>query len=711
MYSVEVALRDQDGGEATRTVDVTVGNTAQTIEFTPPSSRTYGDPAFDLSTVASATSNLPVAFSTPAGGPCTIVGSTLTIVGSGPCEVTASQAGNDDWDPAPSVTEFIQINRARLTVSTGNQTMTYGGTPPALTPTYAGFVYGEGIDVLTTLATCSGGSSTTPAGLHMFELQCEGATATNYSVSHQASDLLVLPAPLRITASSGTMTYGGTPVTIVPEYSGFVNGEGPSVLTTAPTCTGPVSVNPVNTYVSRCQDAAAANYLITYATGTVIVEPAPLTVRASDASMTYGGATPAVTPTYEGFVNGHTPFNLATTATCTAAASPTTAAGTHAGATTCSGASSPNYDISYAAGTLTVAPASLLITASDATMPFGSSGASVTPSYLGFVNGEGPSVLTTAPTCGGGSATTPVGVHPGATTCSGATAANYSISYEEGTLTVIDRVLVITASDATMTYGGAAPSVTPTYTGFQDGDDESVLTTPPTCGGGSPSTPAGTHATSSAGAVAPGYTIEYVDGTLTVDKAELVVTASDGSMIYGGAAPAITPAYSGFVNGEGPSALTTAPTCAGGSATTPVGTHAGRDLVLGCGRGELRHHLRRRHPHGDPRRAHGHGVRCVDDLRRSRSRRDGVVQRLPQRRRRLGAHHGALVRRRLVHDAGRHARDVVLGRGGGRLRHHLRRRRAHRRSRSSDDHGLGRLDGLRRRGGRRDAVLQRVRQR
>ncbi len=40
-------------------------------------------------------------------------------------------------------------------------------------------------------------------------------------------------APLTVTASSGSMTYGGTPPGVIPAYAGFVNGDTPSSLTTA----------------------------------------------------------------------------------------------------------------------------------------------------------------------------------------------------------------------------------------------------------------------------------------------------------------------------------------------------------------------------------------------------------------------------------------------------------------------------------------------
>ena len=46
------------------------------------------------------------------------------------------------------------------------------------------------------------------------------------------------------------------------------------------------------------------NYTFTYSGGSVTVTPAPLTITASNAPMTYGGTVPTITPAYSGFVNG-----------------------------------------------------------------------------------------------------------------------------------------------------------------------------------------------------------------------------------------------------------------------------------------------------------------------------------------------------------------------------------------------------------------------
>ena len=84
--------------------------------------------------------------------------------------------------------------------------------------------------------------------------------------------MAVNPALVIVTASSGSMAYGGAVPVITPAYSGWVNGDGPSVLTTAPTCsTTATGASPAGTYPSSCTGAAAANYTFSYLDGTISV--------------------------------------------------------------------------------------------------------------------------------------------------------------------------------------------------------------------------------------------------------------------------------------------------------------------------------------------------------------------------------------------------------------------------------------------------------
>ncbi|MDR1563330.1 MAG: carbohydrate binding domain-containing protein [Dysgonamonadaceae bacterium] len=72
--------------------------------------KTAGDADFDLSAVAS--SGLPVSYTSSNAAVATISGNTVTIVGEGTTVITASQAGNDDYNAAPDVTATLTVNSA-----------------------------------------------------------------------------------------------------------------------------------------------------------------------------------------------------------------------------------------------------------------------------------------------------------------------------------------------------------------------------------------------------------------------------------------------------------------------------------------------------------------------------------------------------------------------------------------------------------------------
>jgi hypothetical protein len=160
------------------------------------------------------------------------------------------------------------------------------------------------------------------------------------------------------------MTYGGTPPKPTPEYtygSVTLSATAPAGLT-APTCvTSATSTTPVgtDTGANTCSGASGSNYSIGYAAGNVTVNAEPVTITASNTSMTQGSTPPKPTPEYTyGSVtlSATAPAGL-TAPTCVTSATSSAPPGTDTGANTCSGASGSNYSISYVAGNVVVNPA------------------------------------------------------------------------------------------------------------------------------------------------------------------------------------------------------------------------------------------------------------------------------------------------------------------------------------------------------------------
>ena len=525
----------------------------QTVSFTssPPTPARYGG---TYTPTASASSGLPVTISLDAGSTgCTLSSGTLTFASVGTCKLKATQGGNSSFNPA-SATQSFTIDPAPLAVSvSGGQN--YGASSTNYFPSdITGFQFSDTTSVITGSLSCTSAvTATTGVGTYPIST-CTGLSAPNYTINYSPGSVTVRPVPLTINASSATFTYGSAVPAITPSYAGFVNGETASVLTTLPTCsTTATSSSSVGSYGSSCSGAAAANYQINYGTGVVTVTRASLVIKASSDSFSFGGSVPSVTPSYTGFVNGDTAASLTTAPTCSTNATASSPVGTYT--TSCSGAVSKNYTIAYQSGVMTVNKASLVITASSASVSFGGVVPAITPNYSGFVNGDDQFDLSALPTCSTTATdTSPVGNYP--STCSGAASPNYTISYVQGTVSIVKAVLTITASSATISYGNSPPAITPFYDGFNNGDTAASLTSQPTCGTTVTSaTPAGSYPTTCSGASSSNYTIVYAAGTLTVKKRVLTVTATNQSRPMGGA-NVFGYAFSGFVNGDGPSAVT-----------------------------------------------------------------------------------------------------------------------------------------------------------
>jgi hypothetical protein len=79
----------------------------QTISFAPPAPKTCGDA--DFAHGATATSGLPVTVVSSDAAVAQVVGGTVHIVGAGVCTLTATQAGDGTWRPAPPVARTLSV--------------------------------------------------------------------------------------------------------------------------------------------------------------------------------------------------------------------------------------------------------------------------------------------------------------------------------------------------------------------------------------------------------------------------------------------------------------------------------------------------------------------------------------------------------------------------------------------------------------------------
>jgi phospholipase C len=286
-------------------------------------------------------------------------------------------------------------------------------------------------------------------GTHTLTATFSPADATDYVSGTQISTTIdVNAAPLTITASSPTMTYGQAVPSIAPNYSGLENGDtGPAV---APTCsTSATSTSTVGAYGTTCSGASDPNYAISYVDGSLTVSQATPQLSWTPASLTYG--TPLADAQLDATADTAGSFSY----------SPAAGAVLPAGQQTLTATFTPSDSTNYVSGgmvsaPLTVTPAQLSVTASSPLITYGDAIPAITPTYAGFQNGD--TAPMTQPTCSTtATASSSAGTYD--TTCSGAADPNYTMAYTDGSLTI---------GQATPTLQWATPDQITTGTPLSD---------------------------------------------------------------------------------------------------------------------------------------------------------------------------------------------------------------------------------------------------
>lgn len=499
----------------------TTGST-QTITFPDMPAQTYGNPDFDPQ--ATASSGLPVTYEFSHTNYVEIVNGKIHILRSGTITVTAKQAGDATYAPAPPVSKTLTINRAPLIITAVNQTKPYGANIPTLSASYNGFVLGETASVLTNMPVLStSATATSPPG--DYTINISGASGTNYNITHRTGILTIQPPPRtpqtitfptiaalrygmahvtpQATATSGLpvfFTSGNTNVAQIVNGQIQIKGAGTAKITA--NCPGD----------QTWEDAPGVEQTIT-------INKADLTILAEDKIMTQGNAVPALTARYIGLVYNEQPTVLTTAAQLVTTATRASLPGTYP--ITVTGATSGNYNITMTAGSLLVQPRPKL----QQTITF----AAITDKTYGnaaFAAGATASsglpvtYRTTTPTVVSivGGQIRIIGTGTAVVFANQAGNNDYEAALETSRTFAVQRApLEVRADNKTKVEGQNNPPLTVRYTGFVNGESAAVLTqqaTPTT--NVTNSTPAGQYDIFPGSAIAANYVMTYVNGVFTV---------------------------------------------------------------------------------------------------------------------------------------------------------------------------------------------------
>ncbi len=156
-------------------------STPQTITFSLASPISYGVSPINLG--ATATSDLPVSYSSSNTSVATVSGNTLTIVGAGSVVITANQAGNTTYAAANAVTQTLIVNPIALTVTGAQVTDKYydGTTSAVITGTLVGVINGDVVS-LVGLGTFADANAANGIGVTSNSMLF-GAQSGNYTIT------------------------------------------------------------------------------------------------------------------------------------------------------------------------------------------------------------------------------------------------------------------------------------------------------------------------------------------------------------------------------------------------------------------------------------------------------------------------------------------------------------------------------------------------
>lgn len=171
--------------------------------------------------------------------------------------------------------------------------------------------------------------------------------------------------------------------------------------------------------------------------------------------------------------------------------------------------------------------------------------------YEGFIYNDDANCLTVLPsTLCDASPSHNIGDYP--IVLQGGESDNYIISLKNGIHKILPRILTATPQNYTRKYGSSNPTFQIAYEGFANGDNENIVISRPNI-----NTTADRYSDTgvysllcNGGSVSSNYKLEYGVGQLTIEKANLNISALDTKREFGQSNPKFELAFDGFRNND-----------------------------------------------------------------------------------------------------------------------------------------------------------------
>jgi len=568
-------------------VTVNAGN--QTITYPSPGNQTYGVAPITLN--ATASSGLTVSYSV-LSGPASVSGNSLTITGAGSVTIRAEQAGNANWNAAPSTNQTISVAPRTVTGSITVNDKVYDGTAAATiaSRSLSGVINGDVVNLTGGTAGFADKHSGSNKTVIATGLNLTGAQATNYTLASASATNTagITPATLTVDATGVNRAYNGTTNATVTLSDNRVAGD---VLTPNYTAASFPDKNvgnnkPVQVSGIFISGADSGNYTAnTTANTTANITPAVLTATAIGVNRIYDGTTNAtVTFSDDRFAGDVLTVNYASAGFANKNVGNDKAVSVTG--ISLSGPDAGNYTVNTTAATTAhITPRTLVVSATGVNKVYdGTTNATVTLSDNRI---SGDVLNTSYGTAAFTDKNVGVGktVHVSDISVTGADSGNYAINTTATTTANITPAsLAVTAAGVNRIYDGTT-NATVTLSDNRVASD--VLTAnyaaawfaDRNVGNNKPVTVSGI---SISGADSGNYLANTnTSTTADITPAALTVSADDKSRPYGAANPLLTASYSGFVGGEdtnvlsGSPDLSTTATPASSLGTYPIDITAG----------------------------------------------------------------------------------------------------------------------------------------
>ena len=429
----------------------------------------------------------------------------------------------------------LSIGRATLTVNGANNSAPYNSQ----LQTNNGAVYTgqQGSDTFTISGYASAlNYSATP---YADNLVVSGAALANYTVVYNNGSLSVGQAPLTVIGANNTVQYSGiSQKNTGATYSGQIGGD---TFVISGYASG-LNYSPTPYYDHfTINGPSFGNYNVSYTNGSLSITQAPLRITGATTVGVYNASAQTNTFSTSGLLGSDTVTGVSGQASGTNY-SPTAYADT---LSTAIGTGLSNYSIAYTNGSLSIGRATLTVNGANNSAPYNSQ--LQTNNGAVYTGQQGSDTFTIS----GYASALNYSATPYADNLvvSGAALANYTVVYNNGSLSVGQAPLTVIGANNTVQYSGISQKNTgATYSG-QIGGDTFVISGYAS-GLNYSASPYADHLVAS-GASLSNYLAVYVNGSLSIGQAPLSVVGANNSVKYSGISQNNTVAtYSGQLGGD-----------------------------------------------------------------------------------------------------------------------------------------------------------------